>query len=46
MDGAAIEAFRVRYPEGDNYVVSPGVKQPYRIRRGDLMMQVCGTADL
>ena len=46
VERTAIDAFRVRYPEGDNYVVSPGVKQPYRIRRGDRVMQVCGTADL
>lgn len=44
VEGTAVEAFCARYPEGD--VVSPGVKQPYRIRRGDRVMQVCGTANL
>ena len=42
----AIETFRSLYPEGDNYIVSPAVKKPYRIRRGGRVMTVCTTRDL
>ena len=41
-----VEAFRSLYPEGDNYIVSPVVKQPYRIRRADLVFTVCSTGGL
>ena len=37
----AAEVFRGYYPEGDNYVVSPGVETSYGIRRGDLTYTVC-----
>lgn len=37
----ATEVFRGYYPEGDNYVVSPGAGTPYGIRRGDLTYTVC-----
>ena len=30
----ALDAFRERYPEGRNFVVSPFVREPYRMRRG------------
>ncbi|MYH30535.1 MAG: ATP-binding protein [Acidobacteria bacterium] len=46
VEAKAIDAFRARYPEGNDYVVSPGVKQPYRIRRGGRVLTVCSTADL
>ena len=46
VEAKAIDAFRARYPEGNDYVVSPGVKQPYRIRRGVRVLTVCSTADL
>ncbi len=41
-----IKAFRSFYSDGRNYIVSPAVKQPYRIRRGDLVFTVCSTKDL
>jgi len=41
-----VEVFRGLYPEGDNYIVSPGVKNPYRIRRGKLIFTACSTSDL
>lgn len=43
---APIEAFRHLYPKGKNYVVSPTVETPYRVRRGDLVFEVCTTRDL
>lgn len=41
LTATAVEVFRVYYPEGDNYVVSPGVGTSYGIRRGDLTYTVC-----
>ena len=43
---SAIKAFRSRYPQGDNYVVSPVAKQSYRVRRGDLVLTICSTTAL
>jgi len=40
-----MDAFRSLYPIGDNYVASPAVKKPYRIRRGDQVFTVCTTKD-
>lgn len=37
----ATEVFRGYYPEGDNYMVSPGVETSYSIRRGGLTYTVC-----
>ena len=42
----AAAAFRERYPEGDNYIVSPGATRPARIRRGGMIWTVCATRDL
>lgn len=33
--------FRGLYPEGNNYVVSPAVKTPYRRKHGALVVQYC-----
>jgi len=46
LSAAAIKAFRSLYPEGENYVVSPAVKTPYKIRRDDLVFTVCTTKHL
>ena len=46
LDTTAIETFRGLYPEGENFIVSPAVKTPYRIRRGGRVMTVCTTRDL
>lgn len=46
VNAAPVEAFRRLYPQGDNYVVSPSVKQLYRIRRGGLVFTVCTTKHL
>ena len=46
LDTTAIETFRGLYPEGDNFIVSPAVKTPYRMRRGGRVMTVCTTRDL
>ena len=46
VNASAIEAFRVLYPQGRNFVVSPNVKRHYRIRRQDHVFAVCDTRDL
>ena len=45
LDATAAEAFRALYPAGDNYVVSPAVKTPTRLRRGELVFTACNTGD-
>ena len=46
LDAKPVEEFRSLYPEGENYIVSPAVKKPYKIRRGDLVFTACTTRDL
>jgi predicted AAA+ superfamily ATPase len=41
-----IRAFRAIYPKGENFVVSPVVKQSCRIRRRDMVFTVCSTRDI
>ena len=41
-----IQAFRTIYPKGENFVVSPVVKQPYRMRRGEMVFTVCSTREI
>ncbi|MEN8261776.1 MAG: DUF4143 domain-containing protein [Pseudomonadota bacterium] len=41
-----IKAFRELYPEGINYILSPAVKRPYRIRRGKQVFTICTAKDL
>ena len=43
LNTAAVQAFRSLYPLGDNYIVSPVAKQPYRVRRGDWVFTICTT---
>lgn len=37
----SVEAFRSLYPKGDNYIVSPAVREPHKIRRGELIFSIC-----
>lgn len=46
LDAKPVEVFRGLYPKGDNYIVSPTVKKPYRVRRGDLVFTACSTRSL
>ncbi len=46
LDAKPVEVFRGLYPKGENYVVSPVVKKPYKVRRGDLVFTVCTTRDI
>ena len=46
LNTAAVQAFREIYPLGDNYIVSPAAKRPYRVRRGDRVFNVCTTGAL
>ncbi len=42
----SLSFFRGLYPEGNNYVVSPAVKIPYRRKHGALAVQYCSVNDL
>jgi predicted AAA+ superfamily ATPase len=46
LDAKPVEVFRDLYPQGNNYIVSPSVKKPYQVRRGDRVFTVCSTRDL
>jgi hypothetical protein len=46
LNVAPVQTFREIYPEGENRIVSPSVKKPYLIRRGDLVFTICTTKDL
>ena len=46
LNPVPVNAFRDRYPEGDNYVVSPRAERPYQVRRGGRVFTVCTTKDL
>jgi hypothetical protein len=46
LDAKPVAAFRGLYPQGDNYIASPGVKQSYRVRRHGLVFTVCSARDL
>ncbi len=46
LDGRAARAFRAIYPEGENFVVSPAVKESYRMRRRDLVFMVCAASSV
>ena len=46
LNPGPVEVFRRIYPEGANYVVTPLDREPYRIRRGELVFTACSTRDL
>ncbi|MCU7859002.1 MAG: ATP-binding protein [Candidatus Thiodiazotropha sp. (ex Lucinoma kastoroae)] len=46
LDVKPVEVFRSLYPEGENYIVIPTVKKPYKVRRGGLVFTACTTRDL
>lgn len=46
LDPGSTEAFRALYPSGENYVVCPEVRAPYRMRRGEMVFTVCTIGDL
>lgn len=41
FEAKPVVAFRTLYPEGDNYILSPAARKPYRIRRDGLEFTVC-----
>jgi hypothetical protein len=43
FDPDALKAFRALYPRGANYLVCPFVTEPYTLRKGGLVVTVCGT---
>ena len=46
LDPAPVEAFREHYPNGSNYVATPSVREPYRIKRRDLVFTICSSGDI
>jgi len=46
LDAKPAAVFRSLYPQGENYIISPAVKKPYKVRRGDLVFTACTTRDL
>jgi hypothetical protein len=46
LDTKSFKVFRELYPDGDNYLISPVVKKPYKLRRGEMVFTVCSTRDL
>lgn len=46
LDAKPVEVFRSLYPQGDNYILSPAVKKPYKLRQGKLVFTACSTGDL
>ncbi len=42
----SLTVFRELYPQGRNYLVCPGVKEPYDRRAGKLILRVAGCKDL
>jgi len=46
FDPESLKVFRGLYPQGPNYLVCPGVKEPYERRIGNLILRVAGCRDL
>jgi len=46
LNVAPFLAFRKLYPTGQNMVVSPMVKKPYKVKRSDLVFNMLGTKDI
>ena len=46
LNVAPILAFRNLYPKGENIIVSPVVKKSYKVRRNDLVFNLCNTRDI
>lgn len=46
LDAASLRVFRELYPRGRNYVLSPGVTDPYDRRMGGLTIRVVGCRDI
>jgi hypothetical protein len=46
LEARNLEAFRQVYPRGRNFVVAPGVREPYEFRLGAHAVRTVGCADL
>jgi hypothetical protein len=46
LEARNLEAFRQAYPLGRNFVVAPGVREPYDFRLGAHTVRAVGCADL
>ena len=46
LDPAPVQAFRSRYPDGENIIAVPAAAAPYRVRRAGRVFTVCGSRDL
>jgi predicted AAA+ superfamily ATPase len=46
LEARNLVAFRQLYPDGRNFVVAPGVREPYDFRLGGLVVRAVGCAEL
>ena len=46
LNPGPVEVFRRIYPKGANYIVTPLDREPYRMRRGELVFTACSTRHL
>ncbi|HED13077.1 MAG TPA: ATP-binding protein [Gammaproteobacteria bacterium] len=46
LNVAPVVAFRKLYPKGETMIVSPMVKKPYKVRRSELVFNLCNTRDI
>lgn len=46
FDPESLKVFRGLYPQGPNYLICPGVKEPYERRIGNLILRIAGCRDL
>ena len=46
FDGKNIAAFRDIYPQGKNYIICPGIQEPYNIKSQGLTVHVAGTDNI
>ena len=46
FDAAALKVFRTAYPEGRNYLLTPGAERPYQKRIGGLEVTLCTPAGI
>ena len=45
LDATPVNAFRSLHPNGENIVISPAVRKPYKFRRGGLSFTACNAND-
>ncbi len=46
FDPKSLDVFRAQYPEGENYVIIPFIKKPFKKSYGNLKIKYCSTKEL